>query len=70
LLGAPERKEKKHKSCRFCEWLQQWNTWKKGKGKAKCIEKTDNDDFVAVFDQFPRVDGEILIISRRTYDDA
>lgn len=72
MLGIPKRKEKTHESCRFCGWLENWDDWKKGEGKERCIEKTDNDDFVAVLENFPRIDGEIFIISKRhdkPYDD-
>lgn len=43
---------------------------KKGEGKARCIERTDNNDFVAVLEKFSRIDGEILIISTKRYDEA
>jgi diadenosine tetraphosphate (Ap4A) HIT family hydrolase len=61
-----------HEKCRFCEWIKDWDSWKEcsGQGKERCIEKTDNEDFVAVLEKFPRIDGEILIISRKTGDDA
>jgi len=70
MLGVPKIKGKKHESCRYCEWLQQWDEWKRCEGKARCIEKTDNEHFVAVLEKFPRIDGEILIISSKHDDEA
>jgi diadenosine tetraphosphate (Ap4A) HIT family hydrolase len=55
--------------------MRDWDRWKNTEeGKVRCIEKTDNDDFVAVLENSPRIDGEILIISKRCddnpYDDV
>jgi diadenosine tetraphosphate (Ap4A) HIT family hydrolase len=63
-------KVNEHKLCRFCEWTRQWDEWKKSKGKARCIEKTDNEDFAAVLEKYPRIDGEVLIISTRHDSEA
>ena len=71
MLGIPEREGKTHESCRFCDWLREWDCWKKREGKERYIK--ENDDFAAVLESFPRIDGEILIISKRhdkPYDDV
>lgn len=74
-MSSISNKKPKHQSCRFCEWMRDWDRWKETEeGKVRSIEKTDNDDFVAVLENSPRIDGEILIISRRfddnPYDDV
>lgn len=65
MLGVKEKKDK-HESCRFCEWLRDWENWRMCEGEARYIMA--NDDFVAVLEKFPRIDGEILIISRKPYN--
>jgi diadenosine tetraphosphate (Ap4A) HIT family hydrolase len=43
---------------------------KRKEGRERCLEITDNEDFVAVLDKFPRIEGEIVIISRKCRDEA
>jgi diadenosine tetraphosphate (Ap4A) HIT family hydrolase len=54
--------------------LTDGDDWKRGEGKERCLEITDNEDFVAVLEKFPRIEGEILIISKKcgeeAYDDS
>jgi diadenosine tetraphosphate (Ap4A) HIT family hydrolase len=70
MLAIPREKVNIHESCRFCTWLKEWEKWKTCEGEERCIEVTDNDDFVAVLEKYPRIDGEILVISKKHVDDV
>jgi diadenosine tetraphosphate (Ap4A) HIT family hydrolase len=69
MLGIPKR-EKKHNSelCRFCKWFENWTCWSQCEGKERFI--TDNEHFAVVLENFPRIDGEVLVISKKHGDDA
>ena len=60
--------KKNHEHCRFCEWLENWEQWKKQEeGRARVI--CENRGWVALLDKFPRVEGDTLVVSRKPYDD-
>jgi len=61
-------RKKNHEHCRFCDWLGNWEQWKKqDEGRARVI--CENRSWVALLDKFPRVEGDTLVVSRKAYND-
>ncbi len=67
-MSELSKRKQNHKRCRFCDWLADWEAWKKTEeGKARAI--CENRSWIALLDKFPKVEGDTLVISRKPYDD-